>query len=269
MFELPHRYFTMKKMISHEIVAADFSPLSVSFWKRLPEVFSREGITIYKGRNEIKIFQIEGRTVCVKKYGVPFWINRVLYSWGWRTPKAQRTYQNAQKILERGFDTPEQYGYVLVRKNGWLGEAYSVGAFVHNARTVAQDKTNKELVRAFARYTAQLHVAGLMHRDYILNNILYTYTDGQYHFTLIDINRFHFQNKPVREWPRCVNLMQPFPDWDELKFFVETYREFTKAGPLLYFRVMRLRCWRNRYSALKHLLKKLPGAKFFSPKPVR
>lgn len=253
----------MKHTISYEVVESAASVLPKDFLARLPEMFTSEGKTIYKGRNEIKTFTVEGRTVCVKKYSVPPFLNRVLYSLGLRTPKAKRTYENAAKILERGFKTPAQWGYVIVRQNGWIGESYSVGEFVDNARTVGQDKQNEDLIRAFAHYTAAKHAKGLMHRDYILNNILYTHDEKGYDFTLIDVNRFVFQNKPIRGFLQSVNLMQPFHEQDELKRFVTAYEEEVALPGMLVSRVSRFRWWRNKYSRLKRLLKKLPGAQRF------
>ncbi len=255
----------MKNKICCDVVESSDSPLPSGFLEQLPAYFSREGKTIYKGRNEIKIFQINGKTLCVKKYGLPPRLNRVLYSWGWRKPKARRTYENAQMILERGFRTPRQYGYVLVRKNGQIYESFSVGEFIEQVRTVAQDKKNEKLVQAFARFTADLHAHGLMHRDYILNNVLYTCKDGEYYFTLIDVNRFIFRRKPIRGFLRRLNLMQPFPDKREMKRFVSYYQDFSNpTSPQLWRQVGQLRGWRNRYSQLKRFLKKLPGARFWT-----
>ena len=251
----------MKKDISYEVIESSVSPLPHGFLARLPEIFACEGKTIYKGRNEIKIFTVDSRTVCVKKYSVPPFLNRLFYSWNLRTPKAKRTYENAAKILARGFKTPVQWGYVIVRQNGLVRESYSAGEFVENVRTVGQDKQDENLVRAFARYTAALHAKGLMHRDYILNNILYTHDEKGYDFTLIDVSRFVFQNKPIRGFLQSMNLMQPFHEQDELKRFVSAYEEEAALPGMLVPRVARFRWWRNRYSQLKRLLKKIPGAK--------
>ena len=259
----------MKNRIAYEVVIAPYSPLPADFWSRLPEVFGNEGETIYKGRNEIKNFTVDGRTVCVKKYSVPPFFNRIFYSWGWRTCKAKRTYENAAEILKRGFNTPKQYGYIIKRKNGWVDTCFSVGEFVENARTVVQDKQDENLVRAFACYTADLHAHGMMHRDYILNNILYTHNDGKYEFTLIDINRFVFQKNPVRGFLQSMNLMQPFHDRAELKRFVQAYETAVGTPGKLVNRVARFRWWRNRYSQLKHFLKKLPLAQKLSPKRAK
>ncbi|MBO7191354.1 MAG: hypothetical protein J6V32_04570 [Elusimicrobiaceae bacterium] len=256
----------MKKEISYKIVESAVSPLPKGFLARLPEIFAREGETIYKGRNEIKVLHTKDKNgrplaICVKKYGIPPFFNRMFYSVGVRTPKARRTYENAQKIIDAGFQTPIQYGYVLCRKNGWIGESFSVGEFIENARTVGQDKKDAALVKAFAGYTAALHARGLMHLDYILNNILYTRKDDGYVFTLIDINRFSFRSSPVSGFWQAVNLMTPFHKPEELKPFVEAYEQAAHCPGKLVGRVLFFRRWRTRYSRLKKILKKIPGAK--------
>ena len=259
----------MSKSVSYEVVEAAQSPLPKGFLQRLPQVFDQEGTTIYKKRNEIKIFCVEGRKICVKKYGIPPLINRWLYSLGWREPKAKRTYAYAQRILKAGFCTPKQYGYVLERCGGLLRTSFSVGEFVENVQPVEAHKQDPELVKAFARYTADLHAHGLMHRDYILNNVLFRYDKDGYHFTLIDINRFVFRAKPIRGFLQSVNLMQPFPEMKDLEFFVQEYIRACAAPASLLGEVKSCRRWRNRYSALKRLLKKLPGVRWWKSRSYR
>ncbi len=242
------------------VVETENSPLPPGFLAHLPELFERDGQTIYEGRNKIKNFVVNGRTVCVKRYSVSPFINRVLYSWGWRIPKARRTYENAREIMRRGFHTPAQYGYVIVRKNGWIAESFSAGEFLENFRTVGQDKTDEPLLRAFAQYTADLHNKGLLHRDYILNNVLYRRTGDAFVFSLIDINRFRFLNKPVRGWLQRLNLVQLFHDPAELKHFVQMYQTVAHIPDGFVDQVLFLRGWRSRWSTFKHqVLKKIPG----------
>ena len=50
----------------------------------------------------------------------------------------------------------------------------------------------KDVVKAFAQYTARLHEAGILHRDYSPGNILFDKIDGEYQFSLVDINRMSF-----------------------------------------------------------------------------
>lgn len=249
--------------IELKIVESENSPLPKGFLAHLPEIFDREGQIVYKGRNEIKNFTVDGRTVCVKKYSIPPLLNRILYSCGLRPCKAKRTYNNAREIVRRGFNTPEQYGYVNVLKNGWIGECFSAGEFVADAHTVAQDKADEKLLRAFAQYTADLHAKGLMHRDYILNNVLYTHEGDEYRFTLIDINRFRFSDKPVQGLLRSLNLMQLFHEPAELEHFVQMYQEVSHAPDRIHKQVLFFRRWRTRWSLFKHqFLKKIPGVQW-------
>lgn len=49
------------------------------FVRRVPRIFSEEGKTIYKARNEIKVFEVDGVELNVKRYRIPLLINRVIY----------------------------------------------------------------------------------------------------------------------------------------------------------------------------------------------
>lgn len=248
-----------------EIVESENSPLPKGFLAHLPEIFDREGETIYKGRNEIKNFTVDGRTVCVKRYSIPPFLNRILYSCGLRTCKAKCTYDNAREIARRGFQTPQQWGYIVARGNGLIAQSYSVGEFLEGMHTVAQDKTDEKLLRAFAQYTADLHAKGLMHRDYILNNVLYACAEDKFIFWLIDINRFRFSDQPVHGLMQRLNLMQLLHEPAELERFVRMYQEAAHMPDGLSKQVLFLRRWRTRWSTFKHqFLKKIPGVQWLT-----
>ena len=77
----------------------------------------------------------------------------------------------------------------------------------------------------------------------------------------IDINRFSFRSKPITGFWQAVNLMTPFHEPEELKPFVEAYEQAAHCPGKLVGRVLFFRRWRTRYSRLKKILKKIPGAK--------
>ena len=160
--------------------------------------------------------------------------------------------------------TPQQYGYVLVYKNGWLSESFSVGEFIEEGRPVAVDRKDKKLVEELANYTVSLHEHGMMHRDYILNNVLYTHQGDKYRFVLIDVNRFVFSKKPIRGFLQCVNLMQPFYGQRNTARFVKAYIQKAHAAKSLYWEVLIFRWFRSGYSKLKHLLRKIPGIRLLA-----
>ena len=58
------------------------------FIHRLPAFFEKEGTTIYDGRNRIKVFQVDGLLLNVKRFRKPILINRLIYSL-LRAPKAK------------------------------------------------------------------------------------------------------------------------------------------------------------------------------------
>src|SRR5665647_2631733 len=80
----------------------------------LPEVFERDGESIYKSRNELKVFEKEGLSINVKRYRKPIWVNRVAYTF-FRKSKARRAYENALILLDKGFETPNPVSYTHLR----------------------------------------------------------------------------------------------------------------------------------------------------------
>ena len=65
-----------------------------SFIEHLPEVFLTEGEYIHDGRNKIKVFEINGLRINVKRYRIPLLINRFIYLY-FRKTKAERAYEYA------------------------------------------------------------------------------------------------------------------------------------------------------------------------------
>lgn len=253
---------------TREIYQTDHAPLPENFMERLPEQFFHLGRLIHNARNQIRVHEFEGREVNIKKFCIPPVINRILYSLGWRTPKAKTTFLNAEEIVKRGFQTPKPFGYLIERNVGMISFSYFVSEQIQGVETIRFCK-DTGLIKALAEFTARLHRAGLMHKDYTPGNILYAKRDGKFTFTLVDINRFRIQNKPISLCRSVGNLMQPFEDDERLKAFVTEYareRKINEAFCLRY--VLFLRHTRNRYDRLKHALKKLPGAYIFLNKPL-
>lgn len=90
------------------------------FVRRVPRIFSEEGKTIYKARNEIKVFEVDGVELNVKRYRIPLLINRVIYRF-FRQPKAVRAYEYALRLVAKGFETPAPICLLsfLGRKGFW------------------------------------------------------------------------------------------------------------------------------------------------------
>ena len=244
------------------------SPLPKDFIAQVPTLFDKGGTLLHNARNQIRVFDVEKRSVNIKKYCIAPIVNRLLYSWNWRSPKAVSTYRNALKILEKGFSTPRPYGYILERKGGILGFSYFISEQIEDMQPVGYAEHPDELIKAIAQLTADMHQKGLLHIDYTPNNILFSQKDGKYVFSLVDINRFHFYNHPVPLGAALTNLMKPFHDDRQLTKFVKFYAGFRGLDPNLYKKVLRRRHLRNAYDDFKKKLKKLPCASWFINQPL-
>ena len=244
-------------------------PLPEHFMDTLPDFFSKSGTVIHNARNQIRVFDVENKKINVKKFCIPPIVNRILYSLGWRTPKALATYKNAQEILKRGFHTPAPYGYRIERKGGLINYSYFASEQIENMRPIRDGGNDPELIRALAQYTADMHAKGLFHRDFTPGNILYRAENGQYHFSLVDINRFRFFDGPVPARLVKRNLMQPFYYDEPLRDFVREYAKITQWKGDLENAVLRNRHLRNLYNDIKRALKKIPGVSLFLGKPLK
>jgi len=167
--------------------------------KTIPSFFSTQGETIYKGRNELKVFDTGFGKVTVKSFRVPHIINRFAYSF-LRLSKAERSYAYSLEILKRGFQTPQPIAYIELFKMGLLSGSYYVSAYTENCslmRTFTYTKklaeVDIEVLKAFARFTAQLHEKEIYHTDYSPGNILYKKENSTVSFYLVDVNRMKFE----------------------------------------------------------------------------
>ena len=245
------------------------TPLPDDFIAKLPDFFINNGTIIHNARNQIRVFDVNGHKINVKKFCIPPIVNRVLYSLGWRTPKALTTYRNAQEILKRGFHTPAPYGYRIERKGGLINFSYFISEQADNMRPICDGGKDPALIKALAQYTAHMHTQGLFHRDFTPGNILYRVENGTYHFMLVDINRFRFFDGPVPRNLVLRNLTQPFYRVESLRTFIKEYCKCARLERGIEKMVLRRRKFRNFYDKTKRALKKLPGVSLFLGKNLK
>jgi serine/threonine protein kinase len=179
-------------------------------------------------RNVLRRFAVGGRNLVVKRFGRPNAVNRVAYTF-LRKPKGQRAYEYALRMLGAGFDTPEPVAYIEYRRWGMVSDSYFVSAECTYSRRFyefgnADVRDCEDIVRAFARYAAAFHEAGMLHRDFSPGNILFDKVDGEWKFSFVDINRMHFG--PVDVKTGCRNFARL---WGQLDFFRVIADEYAKA----------------------------------------
>jgi serine/threonine protein kinase len=175
---------------------------------RINAIFSGEYTSdeVYcNGRNRVEKVTIDGHPFVVKRFVRVTWINRIIYGL-FRKTKAERSYVYAQRLLERGIETPTPVAYADCKSFGIYRTSYYISEYVphpslkelydaHREHKMS-DADYEELQREFVDFTSNLHKSQIVHKDYNPGNILVHHEADGYHFMLIDINRMSFKGTP-------------------------------------------------------------------------
>ena len=154
---------------------------------------------LQSGRNLVTVRTLsDNRKVVIKSFKEPNLINKIVYRF-FRKSKAKRSYEFASILIKRGIGTPLP---ILYKENfDFLGlkESYYVSFFVNSDLTYRELTTDfsisdhEEILRAFTRFTYQLHEKGINFLDHSPGNTLIEIkNDGGYKFYLVDLNRMRF-----------------------------------------------------------------------------
>lgn len=195
------------------------------FVESLPEKFNEYGGIIQDKRNIIKVIEIGGIKLNIKRYRKPIFINRIVYSY-FRNTKASKAYFNALKVIESGFDTPAPIAYIEEYNGGLLSFSFFISLQLENYQEIRDyyfelpDK-NIAFFKAFANYTAQLHEKSVLHLDYSPGNILIKNLGESFNFSLVDINRMKFQ--PIDMETGCANFQRLFEYDETFEFIAREY----------------------------------------------
>lgn len=220
------------------------------FINSVPKIFSNEGKTVYKSRNTIKLFEVNGITINIKSFKRPNIINRFVYKYI-RKSKAERSYLNALEVLDRGISTPEPIGYIEISKNGLIDKSYYISIHEQVEGTMKEVYKRpkhecKELIQAFIAFTAEVHKKGILHKDYSPGNILFKNTEDSYHFYLVDLNRMSFKNISILD--SCKSFSRLYADDNTLNFISEEYskkRKYNKRICQKLIHIYNRRFWRK------------------------
>ncbi|MDH6356701.1 lipopolysaccharide kinase InaA family protein [Parabacteroides sp. PF5-9] len=205
-----------------------------SFILQLPDIFDHEGEVIYQGRNELRLFHIEGYPLIVKSYQRPHLFNRIAYTC-LRASKAERAYLYALKLIELGIGTPAPVGYIVCRDGLLMEKSYSV-SLQSDCPHLYKDfytkvfSREKEILTAIARTTAHLHMHGILHKDYSEGNILFDDSLKEIPVELIDLNRMVFGKVSLEKG--CKNFERLLGSDEMLETMGEVYAKERHLDPV-------------------------------------
>ena len=177
-------------------IAPEFRELE-EWISQLPTNFSRSGETIFKSRNEVKVFTAGNYRINVKAFKVPNLINRIVYVY-FRGSKAARSYRYARKFFSLGIATPAAVGYLECIEKGLLEKSYYISVHYKNEFTLRevlnyQIADHDAILRQWVNFTyKKLHLNNIFHLDYSPGNTLICRKGDEYDFQIVDLNRMSF-----------------------------------------------------------------------------
>jgi tRNA A-37 threonylcarbamoyl transferase component Bud32 len=160
--------------------------------------FNTSGVVFGKqARNTLKLFDLGSETLNVKSFRIPNLINKIVYRF-LRKSKAQRSFEYAEKLLELGISTPKPIAYYEFSSPIFFNKSFYISEHLEcdfTFRALTKDfniKNHEFILRAFTRFTYQLHEKGVHFLDHSPGNTLIKETNNGYDFYLVDLNRMEF-----------------------------------------------------------------------------
>ncbi len=227
-----------------------------TFLTEIQTHFQENSATIHKARNELKTISYKNTSTVVKSFKVPNIINKIAYTF-FRSSKAKKSYEYSVKI---GEFTPDPIGYIEFYKYGLLNESYFVSKEFKYDFTIREplldaDFPHKEEVyRAFARFTLELHNAGIFHDDYSPGNILIKRENDTLVFKIVDINRMKFLE--LSEDLRAENFSKLWAHDEILEIMAEEYAKNYNCSESFLKKVL---YYSNKNKKIKNFKKRLKG----------
>ncbi len=162
--------------------------------------FDSTGNAIKDSRNKLKLFNLpDGTVINVKSFKVPNLINKIVYNF-FRKSKAQRSFEYANKLIDFNIGTPAPVGYyefsspLFFKKSFYISEQLNSDLTYRELTTDFNYPNYDTILRAFTRFTYNLHEKGILFLDHSPGNTLIKKNGDDYNFYLVDLNRMRFES---------------------------------------------------------------------------
>lgn len=167
--------------------------------ENLIRTFDTEGEVLHSGRNEVRLMQLDGEPVVVKRFARLSGFKSIIYTF-FRKNKAQRAFEYGEELLRRGFLTPQPIAFFALKPGGLISDTFYICKPTDwsslEGLLTSSEEFDHQLAAAYARFVAKMHDAGILHKDMNPGNTRYQCADngaekaeGEYQFQVIDINR--------------------------------------------------------------------------------
>ncbi|TRO65321.1 lipopolysaccharide kinase InaA family protein [Christiangramia sabulilitoris] len=176
-------------------------------------------------RNSLRIFQVENLEVNIKSFKKPNLINKVAYQY-FRKSKAERSFINALALIENGIGTPTPLAYAE-EEGALFGKSYYASENLNPDLTFRELVTDpgypdhENILRAFTRFTFELHEKQVQFLDHSPGNTLIQMSGDDYKFFLVDLNRMNFKKLNFEE--RMLNFSRLTPKKEMVEVMADEY----------------------------------------------
>lgn len=204
--------------------------------------FDSVGRTFGNGdRNVIKTIEFEGVTLNIKSFKQPNFINQIAYQY-FRKSKARRSFDYATILKEKGIGTPDPIAYFEFKKGVGFGKSFYISKHLEPQLTyrelVHQEDYphHEEILRAFTRFTFQLHENNIEFLDHSPGNTLIFIDNNEYKFALVDLNRMKFRQMNFKD--RMFNFRRLTPKKDMVEVMSDEYAKLINKSKEEVFKLM-------------------------------
>lgn len=165
----------------------------------LIDAFDSSGEQIKDARNKLKLFQLNNVVVNIKSFKIPNLLNQIVYRF-FRKGKAQRSFEYAEKLIGLGIGTPKPIAYYefsalfLYKKSFYVSEQLDYDLTYRELSSNLYFPNHENILRAFTRFTYDLHENGIHFLDHSPGNTLIVQKESDYDFYLVDLNRMKFES---------------------------------------------------------------------------
>ncbi|MDA3946049.1 MAG: hypothetical protein PF439_05170 [Helicobacteraceae bacterium] len=199
------------------------------FCEHIDTHFASQKESVHKARNEIKKIPCDRYSLMVKSFKTPNFLNRLVYTY-LRGSKAQKSYDNALKLQALKINTPEPVAIVkeltpTLHKSFFISIAFAYDFTIREPLLDRNFEERELIFQEFARFTAELHEKGVLHKDYSPGNILIKKENGSYLFSIVDINRMQFKVLSAEE--RFKNFSRLWADEDDMRIIARYYAQYS------------------------------------------
>ena len=159
--------------------------------------FDKSGEQIKDARNKLKLFPFQEGRVNIKSFKVPNLINQIVYRF-FRKSKAQRSFEYANKLQNLGIGSPNPIAYYefstafLYKRSFYVSEQLESDLTYRELIRDFDYSGHEDILRAFTRFTYELHEKGINFLDHSPGNTLIKKNAEGYEFYLVDLNRMKF-----------------------------------------------------------------------------